>query len=126
MTRVAATEGKKEEAEASQWGGGGRSSHGTTARLFAARRFRCHLWDRLKVCGGGKRNKSQETQDTGLVNAGHGNTMSRLRVPPSKEFVSAGISHTSDITTPQNVFFASHFSFYPLPTANVRGLAAVI
>lgn len=36
VTRVAATEGKKEEAEASQWGGGGRSSHGTTACLLAA------------------------------------------------------------------------------------------
>lgn len=114
MTRVAATEGKKEEAEASQWGGGGRSSHGTTARLFVARRFRCRLWDRLKVCVcGGKRNKSQETQDTGLVNAGHGNTMSRLRVPPSKEFVSAGISHTSAITTPQEDFFCLPFFFLP-------------
>lgn len=36
VTHVAATEGKKEEAEASQWGGSGRSSHGTTACLLAA------------------------------------------------------------------------------------------
>lgn len=55
VTRVAATEGKKEEAEASQWGGGGRSSHGTTARLFAARRFSLPSLGPFEGVWGGKK-----------------------------------------------------------------------
>lgn len=76
--------------------------------------------------GGKKRNKSPETQDTGLRSAGNGSTMSRLRVPPSEAFVSAGISHTSAILAPQLFIFASHFSLYQLRIAAVRGLAAAI